>query len=59
MKRGDLSFNTIVVAILAVIVLVVLAIIFHKQIAMLLKPLTQTIESATGLSGEIGELIND
>ena len=59
MKRGDLSFDTIVIAILALLVLVILAIIFHKQLAMLLEPLTRTIESATGLSGEIGELIND
>tara|TARA_Y100000310_G_scaffold336790_1_gene422287 strand:- start:177 stop:356 length:180 start_codon:yes stop_codon:yes gene_type:complete len=59
MKRGDLSFNTIVVAILAVIVLVVLAIIFHKQLAMLLKPLTETIESATSLSSDISGLVSD
>jgi len=59
MKKGDLAFNTIIVAILAVIVLVVLVIIFHKQLAMLLKPLTETIKSAIGLSGDIGELISD
>lgn len=58
MKKGDLTFNTIVLAILAILVLVVLAIIFHKQLSMLIKPLTQIIESATGLSGDIGKLVN-
>ncbi len=59
MKRGDLSFDTIVIAILAILVLVILAIVFHKQLAMLLSPLTEMIKSAVGLSGEIGELISD
>ncbi len=57
MKKGDISFNTIVVAILAILVLVVLAIIFHKQLAMLLSPLTEMIKNAVGLSAEVGELM--
>ena len=57
MKKGDISFNTIVVAILAILVLVVLAIIFNKQLAMLLSPVTDMIKNAVGLSAEVGELM--
>ena len=53
MKKGELSFEVIVSAIIAVLILVILAIIFNKQLVELLSPIWDAIRSVGGIGEEI------
>ena len=50
MKKAELSFETIVTALIVVLVFVVLVIIFRKQLSELLRPITEAIKGI----GELG-----
>lgn len=45
MKKGDISFSTLVTALIAVLVFVVLVIVFRKQLTELLKPVSDAIRN--------------
>ena len=53
MKKGDLSFETIVIAILALVILVILIIVYHKQIAELFGSFGELIKGTTGAAKDI------
>jgi len=52
-KRGDVTFEQIVYAVLAILVLLLLIIIFRKQIGDLFGALGRIVKDAVGLVGEI------
>lgn len=52
-KKGDLTINTIILTILALLVLIVLAIAFRSQIADLFGAFSNLIKDALGLSSQV------
>ena len=52
-KRGDMPFWTVVGAILALIVLVILVIVFQKQFMQLANAIGDLIKQVVGQSGQL------
>lgn len=56
MRKAELSFSIVVSALIAILVFVVLAIVFRKQLVELLKPLSEIIKGVVGLASEVGNI---